>query len=165
MDGLPLPSENTAIRMLGSDCTVSLDLLIGGKRQLVLLGKGVWQLASRCSSRQLSMALRRTLSCNVDSFAPIARRCDRSAPGEGSPSSTDAALRLFRLGPSGCNLRPGTDRLRSDDPSLVDRCRGRIFGSLPRRAMTWAYSSSVALNTSLMPEPSGGVPPFKKRIT
>ena len=36
----PLPSENTAIRRFGSDCTASLDLLIGGKR--LLLGKGVW---------------------------------------------------------------------------------------------------------------------------
>ena len=41
-----------------------LDLLIGGRR-LLLRRKG----ASRCSSRQLSMALRRTLSCHVDSLA------------------------------------------------------------------------------------------------
>jgi hypothetical protein len=155
VDGLPLPSENTAIRMLGSDCTVSLDLLIGGKRQLVLLGKGVWQLASRCSSRQLSMALRRTLSCHVDSLAPMARRCDRSALDEGGASSTGSALHLFLPG------RLGTDRLRRGDPSLLDRCRGRMFGSRPRRAMAWAYISFVALNTSLMPEPSGGAPPLK----
>ena len=39
--GLPIPSENTAIGVFGSDCTVIIDLLtIGGKR--LLLGKGVW---------------------------------------------------------------------------------------------------------------------------
>eukprot|EP00964_Phaeocystis_antarctica_P108295 scaffold72915_cov69-Phaeocystis_antarctica.AAC.2 len=70
------------------------------------------------------MALRLTLSCQVDSLAPMARRRDRSALDDGGvtggAASTGSAARLFsglflpagRLGPGcGCNRRPGTDRL------------------------------------------------------
>ena len=182
VDGLPLPSENTDIRAgqgpplppapppppppppllaarpspaafasasASAAIHEGLDLLIGGS-DCCSAGR-----RARCSSRQLSMALRRHSRAMSTRLRQQPRRRDRSAPG-GSPSS-DARPLFLRAAWAAAAIGGQAPTDSKQRPFARRPLQGRIFGS-SRHALTWAYSSFVALNTSRCQSPQAVCP-------